>query len=159
MKQFLLVAAAATAMAITGCKTTEANYRAAYEATAAHRDSRADAEADFLSRSDSTAVTTVFISPVKVDPKADAVTPEKALPFNVAVNRFKQVFNAKALCRRLRDNGWPTAYVARTADDEYFVMAVGAATQAEATALCDKVRADKSVPADRGYPAIVRSAR
>lgn len=164
MRRFILAATtAATVMsAVSSCKTTEANYREAYEATVAHRDSRIDVEFDRSTEvsTDSSVVRTVFLLPVKSDKDADIVTPDKALPFNAAVNKFKQVFNARALCRRLRDNGWPKAYIARTPDDEFYVMAGGALTQAEAADICTKLRKmAKTVPLGRGYPTIVKSAR
>ncbi|MDE6118648.1 MAG: hypothetical protein K2F82_02155, partial [Muribaculaceae bacterium] len=78
---------------MSSCKTTEANYREAYEATVAHRDSRIDVEFDRSTEvsTDSSVVRTVFLLPVKSDKDADIVTPDKALPFNAAVNKFKQV--------------------------------------------------------------------
>lgn len=163
MRRFLLVAAtAAFVMTMSSCKTTEANYREAYEATVAHRESQADTAFDRESevRTDSAAVLTVFLSPVKSDRSADAATPAKAFPFNAAVNKFKQVFNAKALCHRLRDNGWPQAYVAKTPDEEFYVMAGGASTEAEAAEICSNLRKSaKTVPLGRGYPTIVKLAR
>lgn len=158
----LATAVSASILALTSsCKTTEANYRAAYEATVSHRNALSNADdPDMTVKTDSAAILTVFLAPIQIDKKSDAVTPQKALPFNAAVNRFKQVFNAKALCLRLRDNGWPQAYVAQTDDEEFYVMAAGSDTQAEALAICAKLhKSGSSVPLGRGYPQIVKSAR
>ncbi len=140
-----------------GCKTTEANYKAAYEAAAAQRQSQADAADDFLNRPDSTVVRTMFLSPVKLADD-DVVTPASTPKYCVVVNRFKQVFNARALCRRLRGEGYADAFVVGNTDDEYFVAAFGAGTQEEARALAGRLRSDSSVPFGRGYPAVIRAA-
>lgn len=142
---------------LSACKTTEANYKAAYEAAAEHRASKADAEYDFLNRPDQSVIITEFLSVVKTSDK-DTITPAETPKFAVAANKFKQVFNAKALCQRLRTEGFGGAYVARNPSDEYYVMVEGFSDEAQARAFMEEIKADKRLPFGRGYPATVRTA-
>lgn len=142
---------------ITSCKTTESNYKAAYETAAERRASKVDAEDDFLSIPDQSVTVTTFLSPIKTTEK-DTITPAEAPRFSVAVNKFKQVFNAKALCNRLRADGWTSAYVAQTPEDEYYVMARGFANEDEAKVCLQEIKSDKRVPFGRGYPTLIRAA-
>lgn len=142
---------------LSSCKTTEANYKAAYEAAAEHRASKSDAEDDFLNRPDQSVIITEFLSPVKTSDK-DSVIPDETPKYAVAVNKFKQVFNAKALCERLRNEGFNGAYVARNPSDEYYVMAKGFGDETQAKAFMEEIKTDRRVPFGRGYPAAIRTA-
>lgn len=140
--------------ALTGCKTTEANYQAAYEAAARHVAQKADANdmtVEGTFRKD-------YLKPVKLADD-DAVTPPATAPFVVAVHQFKQVFNAKALCRRLREAGVKNAYVAQTANDDYYVIADGFQTLDEALKKSVSLESHPLPATGAGFPVVVRNLR
>lgn len=152
-KAILLIAVAAATL--TGCKTTEANYKAAYDAAA---NLRAEREAETGPVADAAGVVSEFLSPVKLA-ESDAVAPAlDSSRYYVAANRFKQVFNARALCCRLVDGGHTNAVVARSASDEYYVFIDSAASPSAASMLRDRLVADDSIPfgSRNGYPRIIR---
>ncbi|MDE6145500.1 MAG: hypothetical protein K2O38_07870 [Muribaculaceae bacterium] len=158
------------AFALGACHTTEANYRAAYDvakARAAQRAADADdvdpeiqAKLDAVKRGrqsvyivgkDTLTVTTRFLS--RVD-SVDAVLPE----FSVAVNGFEQKFNAMAMMRRLRDNGFPGAYVARNSDQVFYVIAAGTDTVGRVPMLINNAtEGTAGLGLAAGYPIVLRN--
>lgn len=163
-----------TVVAVVGfvsCKTTEANYRAAYEAT---RVSQADADSDdgldentrrLLAKNtrnrqsvqivdgDTIAIATLFI-------KLEENQAVDRLPqYSVVSNAFSQVFNARALCKRLQEAGFDHAYIFRTSTPDYYVAAAGSDNIAEVPAIL-KALAKAGNPGSRaGFPAVIRNAQ
>ena len=98
---------------LTGCKTTEANYKSAYE-TAKEK----NAASGGLGAIDSELAAEDSPKEIKIGDvqlpvincrlyKAttegdDAIVPKL---YNIAVAKFRQRFNARSLCQRLRDGG------------------------------------------------------
>lgn len=141
MKRSMLMVAA-IAVVLAGCKTTEDNYRQSYEAAVAKRNAT-EAEADSV---DST-IHNKIMEASKPYPKTEngktalylqgnmwqAYNAEKnkMKRYNVVVGAMKQLFNAKAFCSRLEDNG-AKAYVIQNGAKDYYVVAEGFDTFAEA---------------------------
>lgn len=157
------------ALVLGACHTTEANYRAAYDVAKARAartngddevDSEIQAKLDAVKRArqsvyivgpDTLTVTTRFMA--RVD-SADAVLPE----FSVAVNGFEQKFNAMAMMKRLRENGFPGAYVARNSDQVYYVISAGSDSIKNVPALLQHARSGAaSLGLAAGYPIILRN--
>ena len=140
---------------IASCKTSEANYRAAYEKAIAGRDSLTAIENTIYGKhrrntsSQLTVVgndTTEMISTyVKVTESGGGIR-ENLKPYSVVVGQFKQLVNAKSLRERLVDAGYPTAFVVETAEPYYYILLSSYATRAEAVKECIAVRNNKSFP-------------
>lgn len=167
----VLAITAVAAVGFVSCKTTEANYRAAYEAT---RASQADADADdgldentrrLLAKNtrnrqsvqivngDTIAIATLF---VKLEDK-QAV--DRLPQYSVVSNAFSQVFNARALCKRLQEAGFAKAYIFRTSTPDYYVAADGSDNIADIPAMLKALEKAGNPGSRSGFPAVIRNAQ
>lgn len=134
---------------VSSCKTTEANYRAAYDKAIAGRDSAKAIEQTIygahrrdmgvrvaVSNGDSAEIRA---QQVKITDGGGGIA-EWLHPYNVVVGQFKQSFNAKSMRERLVDNGYPRAFVVQNGEPYYYVILSSFDTQAEA------VQAVNSIP-------------
>ena len=158
-------------LALSACKTTEANYKGAYDVAVAKQRERQNSPDDglddkmkeslaransprmtkYVSNGDTLEVYTMFLVPVD--------TVGAAPQFSVAMNSFSQVFNARAMCKRLRENGFPGAYVCKNAKSDYYVMSAGSDDVADVKAMLRKAT-DKGpkLGMATGFPVVLRSA-
>ncbi|MBD5267914.1 MAG: hypothetical protein HDS41_07070 [Bacteroides sp.] len=150
----------------SGCKTTEANYRAAYEVakeksadkspvdgTVYDQMRREAIDSRLIVSGDSLPMLTVQVATVP-----EYSTPESVKQYSVVVNQFKQVFNAKSQVARLRESGYPGALLVVTAEPLYYVVAESVATPDEAAAAFKKVMEDKNIVKKSPFPWILRPA-
>jgi hypothetical protein len=112
-----------------GCKTTEENYRQAYEKAIAGRISDIDTtlygnfrrelkeQGIITSSGEKIAVRTVALSLVDAN---DAYMPLDK--YSVVVGQFKQVFNARSMRDRLKSAGFIGAEVIQTTEPFYYVI-------------------------------------
>lgn len=120
--------------ATVGCRTSEANYREAYEKTIAGRDSslsvdstiygavRREAKMRNMALADGSSVP-VHTQHVRITEGGGGIN-ENLRRYNVVVGRFKQLFNARSLRNRLVDgNIYPHAFVVETSEPYYYVVA------------------------------------
>ncbi len=134
---------------VSACRTTEANYRAAYERALAGRDSAMAVDSTIYGRyrRDFTTVQvqladgrTADVTVQRVKLTEDlGVSSEYLKRYNVVVGRFKQIFNARSMRQRLVDNGFPRAMVLETAEPYYYVVINSFATADEAFAAIDSI--------------------
>lgn len=140
MKKILL--AAMVAIVLTGCKPTEKNYRAAYDAAISKRQAADDALAsDGLISEDGPRSRNIngkeyfFLQEfVKV---ADGY--DKLKPVSVVVGKFKMSTNASSGVESLREKGYD-ASLARGLGDKWFIVAGSFDTLAEAAGFIDMFR-------------------
>ncbi|MCM1310459.1 MAG: SPOR domain-containing protein [Bacteroides sp.] len=169
MKKLLIIIGVYGVM-LTSCRTTEANYRAAYEATKA---SQAAAQSDdgldentrrmlnldkkqhqyvHIIGTDTLNITNVF-----------AVMEQGSIPavpqFSVVANAFSQLFNAQALLKRLQEAGFKDAYIFKTGTPDYYVAAGGSDNVADIPAIRRKLEKAGNPGSRAGFPAIVRVPR
>lgn len=143
------MALAIAATAFGGCKTTEANYREAYERAVSQREQSTALDSTIYGRirnemgsqavvvgADTFDVKSQFVSPTP-----DGGAPAVIRPFNVVVGQFKQIFNARSLRQRLVDGGYPDAFIVQTAEPYYYIVLSTHADVGQA------VRALKGIPA------------
>lgn len=150
MKHFIAIAVGTACLALlAGCKTTEANYRAAYEKAKQQGQSTAVEQEvyDNIAREQGPATSTVdgvqlplFSTPLQPVELAD-IKPGTLDKFNIVTARFRQTFNAKSMARRLHQAGFTNAFVAKDRDDGYFVVACTAATARQAAEELNKLKA------------------
>lgn len=131
----------AVAAAVTGCRTTEANYRAAYEKTMQARAEQDSLESTVYGRERRSMQTRTIDTPdgpVPVVARLVRVTdggggiPENLRRYNVVVGQFKQLFNAKSMRNRLADSGYPGAFVVETGEPYYYIVLASFSDAAEA---------------------------
>lgn len=162
-KIFFLLALAATMLSVTSCKTTEANYRAAYEQARQHRDGRSSAIDE-----------TVYEAMRRESRPATMVVGTDTVPFNrarvalheprpgevlqpayVVVAQFKQIFNARSMRDNLRANGWPQATLLVTGEPLFYVAVEGAADLPSAVPTLRRVQGDSSIHPRDPYPLVL----
>lgn len=167
MRLLLLAScAAALLMAATGCKTTEANYRAAYEMAKEKSMDKSPVDGTIYEQMRREAIDSRLIVGGDSIPTVTAQvtvvpgysTPDTVKPYSVVVNQFKQIFNAKSQVERLRAAGYPDALLVKTAEPLYYVVAAGAATPEEIAVAFKKVIDDKSIVKKTPFPWVLRPA-
>lgn len=151
------------------CKTTEANYRAAYEKAIAGRDSSEALENTIYGRErrqvgfeyvavggDTVAVRRQL---VKVTDGGGAI-PENLKRYCVVIGQFKQRFNAVSMRDRLAvsEGTLPEAFVVETGEPYYYVIGGSYATIGEAAERLKSFRTNPPVPFREPLPYILEAS-
>lgn len=158
MKSKLLIILGALTLggAVFSCRTSEENYRQAYERAIAGRDSAMALENTIYGRDRRDfATTTVRLGDreiglvgrtVGVDEPSGSLR-EYLKRYSVVVGRFKQPFNARDMRSRLADGGYPRAIVLKTAEPYYYVAVESTDDLARAVAAMDSAAATMNLRA------------
>lgn len=138
----------AIAACISSCKTTEKNYRQAYERAVTQdstrlsfdetiygRHRRAVTEQQLVVGKDTIDVRRIR---VRVTPDGGGIR-ENLKTYCVIAGGFKQLFNARSLRQRLVDNGYPGAFLIETAEPYYYIVASGHENLIEARSKLDSL--------------------
>ena len=161
----LLFGILACTLVFTGCKTTEANYRKAYEKAVADNDrgvtefdktiySRIRSQMRDLSYTlDGRDVTTRLMR-VKVTPDGGGI-PEWLRKYSVVVAEFKQLFNAKSMRSRLVDAGYSRTFLVENGEPYYYIVLDSTNDLLQAVELADSVAASFPLPLKEGFPYIL----
>ncbi len=164
----IMLAAIMLAAILPACKTTEANYRQAYE-IAKDKQENSDGGDQIptsalnrygMPRPKLTAEgDTLMMLTEPIAFTADGGADRESLKrYNVVVGQFRQIFNAKAMLGRLREGGYPDACIVNTRLPLYYVIAGSYATTAEASKALDAVKADASLRFSEPLPFILQPA-
>lgn len=137
---YVCVASAMPALALLSCKTTEENYRAAYEkAIEAQNDSTSLESTIYgaqrrrvVEATVNTAEGSVEVRRARVRVTDGTGSPDDLHQYNVVVGQFKQVFNAKSLRQRLVDKGFDKTFVVETSEPYYYIVVGSFDSAAEA---------------------------
>jgi len=158
MKHLVIGIAGMLIFGLCGCKTSEANYRAAYEKAVAGRD-KADETENSVYDANRRSIDSrqIIVGGDTVEARVDRVVvtlnggglPENLKAYSVVVGRFKQEFNAKSMRNRLVQAGFHNTFVVNNAEPYYYVVLSSHTTQAEA------VKALKDIPTS--FPAVMKS--
>ena len=149
MKQiFAYALVACLATLLHSCKTSEANYRAAYDVTVQHVKAREAVDSSTYDRiqaekREATAVVagdSVRLVTHRVNIVDDPISSLKR--YGVVVGEYKQAFNARSFRARLKKEEKP-AYVVIDSEKVYYVIAHGFDSSAEAAAYIKRI--DKEV--------------
>lgn len=162
-----IIAAVALTGAFTSCRTTEANYRAAYQTAVAKRDSAGGVDSTIYSRirrdatmsvlavgSDSLPLRTEYIG-YTADGGASRETVKR---YVVVAGQFKQLFNAMQMRRRLEGMGYEGAFVVNTREPLYYVCTATSAAADTAAAAFRRLTSDKGLKLLPPAPFILRPA-
>lgn len=160
-----VVAIIATLLTFTSCKTSEANYKAAYETAKARQQGTSPTEGTIYNRFRDRAETSAVVSQtgdtvaIRVEaigfPADGGATRDDMLKYNVVTGGFKQIFNAKAMRDRLIGLGYK-AFIVNTAEPLYYVVAATAPTVEEISVELKKVGDDKSLMLRSPYPYVLQ---
>lgn len=128
MKHIKYIAAGLGLLMLAGCKPTEKNYKAAYDAAMARR---AADEATMLADMPDMMAAIDMDAPRRVDVGADTVLVKtkslapidtfNMLPYNVTVAIYKMSTNAKAHSERLRQEGY-NSYVLKDNEGQFYTV-------------------------------------
>lgn len=124
---YICVVALTVVAAASSCKTSEENYRRAYETAMAKQNEAytsdeltlmADEEAipRTLFRGDSIPLKGLWVNTVKLDSAT-----QRARRYNVVTGRFRQKFTALSMLDRLRAEGYPDALLLIDKDQAFYV--------------------------------------
>lgn len=162
-----LTAAILSASVIVGCKTSEKNYREAYEKVVQKRNEGVDSAQAAAIELESKVPVSDAGDGVMLPMRSEFViiTPdgggqrEMLKKFSVVVGDFRQKFNAVSMRERLVDLGYPGAFVVNTADKEYYVIAMSTDSASDASSLLSKVSSDKNLVLRTPLPWVLRRPR
>ena len=164
----LLLAAILLSVMMPACKTTEANYRQAYE-IAKDKQEKSDGGDEIptaalnrygMPRPQLTAegdTLMILTEPIAFTPEGGAER-STLKRYNVVVGQFRQIFNAKAMLGRLREGGYPDACIVNTRLPLYYVISGSYATTAEASEALETVKGDGSLRFSAPLPFILQPA-
>lgn len=166
MKKLIVISVLA-ALVLTGCRTTEANYRSAYEKAVEAQTDQVDFDDTIygnvrrqtnkheVSLTDGKTIAVETIR-VRTTENGGAV-PENLKRYNIVAGQFKQLFNAQSLRKRLADN-YSGAFIVETSEPYYYVVAESFADINEAAAALARIRKSKPVPMKEPAPFILERA-
>ncbi len=168
MKRSVLMVAAMVII-LAGCKTTEENYRQSYEAAVAKRNAT-EAAADSVDNTIHNKIMEASKPYSKTEGGKTALylqgnmwqaynaEKNKMKRYNVVVGAMRQLFNAKAFCSRLEANG-AKAYVIQNGAKDYYVVAEGFDTFAEAADYVNNIDKKLKIKLPLTEPFVYRTFR
>lgn len=164
IRDYILYPLAATALCLapTSCKTTEANYKKAYEAAVEKQNegytdeeitamAREEAIPKTVYKGDSIPMRGVYVNTVKLDPPVAT-----ALRYNVVVASFKQRFNAMSVLSRLQAAGYDNCRLLIDKDQLYYVAASTTDSLDDAVATLRQLKDSSPVALKPPFPYILR---
>lgn len=151
---------------LASCKTSEANYRAAYEKTKAASE-EAQEETIYNAHRRNLSQQAVIAGgdtiPVVIERVSATVRDGEPQPeikaYNVVAGRFKQKFNALSLRDRLADAGYSEAMVVQTAEPYYYIIVVTSDSPKDAKAAMERLKADEPISMSDPLPFILHDPR
>ena len=146
---------------LISCKTTEENYRSAYEVTKARQTQgltdreiaamqREESLPKVVYKGDSIPLKSVYVKWV------EGGAGGTALRYNVVINSFKQQFNARSVLTRLRDAGYATPLLLEDKTGRYYVAASTTASLDTALTTLRSLEQTSPVPLRPPYPYILQ---
>ena len=157
----LYAAVALCAALLAGCRTTEANYRAAYEkAVAKQNEGLTDEELQGFEREKAVPMSVYKGDSIPLQARyARTVAEDKsttAAPrYNIVVAEFAQQFNAKSAAARARAAGYTDARVLIDNTNRYYVSAAATASLDSAVVLLRGTEANPPLPLRTPFPYIL----
>lgn len=159
----VIIITAAIITAASGCKTTEENYRAAYELakqknTSGGIDSTIYSRIRNEARPQTTIVNgdTLAMKSEYVRLTPDCGDPAKFHSYNVVIAQFKQLFNAKSVRKRAIEAGYADALIVQTREPLYYVVAASSNSTAEIQKSLGKIQSTPPVVLKEPCPFILR---
>lgn len=161
------LAVAALALTVASCKTTEENYRKAYETAVGAERGKSAVDSTIYARIRNNARMSDLVVggdslPLRTEQigytENGGASRETLKRYSIVVGQFKQIFNARQMRTRLQEGGYPDAFILHTAEPLYYVCTATCATAEEAAAEMKRVRDDKAIVLRDPLPFILRPA-
>lgn len=164
MKKILFIMSVIVMFTVAACKTTEENYRAAYEKAKEKSTETGDSLITSQLRSsslpklmafgsDTLPVRTMYVTTYR---DSQGKVPHGTLKkYLVIVGQFKQIFNAGSMATRLVENGYAGAYVVCDRQKNYYVVVEAVDMPNEAAKIIDKIEDDNAVVVRSPYPYVL----
>ncbi len=163
MKHYVLPLIAFALLATASCKTTEENYRSAYETAKEKKEAdNADVDVALFDKqqpqptvfgSDTIPTRSFFIGYTK-DGGADQ-DHSVVKGFCIVVGKFKQVFNARSMRQRLIESGYPGAFVVHDNLKDYYVVATTSNNAHQASLDLERVKNDTGLVLKPPFPYVL----
>lgn len=166
MKKIIHAAAiVALILSVASCKTTEANYRAAYEIAKEKQLDGGDSTvtAGLKNELQPRMMTIQGVQlPVRTEPlvatKDGGKTTAELKVYNVVAASFRQKFNAQSYQKRLIEAGYDS-FLANNRAGTFFVVAATTQSPAEASAQLDKLKGESGFHFQPTFPYVLRAAQ
>lgn len=147
------------ALALTGCKTTEAAYANAYEIAKQKKEStlsqeeiagvaREQAAQGITYKGEHLPMRSLYVR--RID------GPQRVEKYTLIMASFKQKFNANSVLNRLRNGGYPDAILLQDAEEQYYVGALTTPSLDTAAATLKAISKASPVAPQKGCPFILQ---
>lgn len=162
-KSIILIFSAIAVSGLFSCKTTEANYRQAYE-TARQKQTEEGDSAITAGLNNQARPRTLVVDGVSLPvvtagvnvTKDGGMDVKRLKRFNTVAGTFRQIFNARSMRERLMGAGYPDAFILQNAYGTYYVLTLTTSSAEEALANLEKLRTDESLRLRAPLPYILR---
>ncbi len=151
--------------ALIGCKTTEENYRRAYERS--QKSESADIDSTIYGRIRREASEELYTiggdtvnlrrEYVALTNGQDVIDANAIKRYSIVAARFKQLFHAKSACSRFKDAGYGESFIVETREPLYYVVIASTPDVTEARELLRKVEQNPPFKLQENMPFILRS--
>lgn len=147
---------------VVSCKTTEKNYREAYEL--AKETTQDSTMLRLIEKEQSPSMTMVDGESVNLRKEyvsvvtEDGTTKEVLKQYNIVVGRYRQIFNARSMQTRMRSLGYD-AFVIQTREPTYFVVVYSSDLIKDISSKIKEVQADKRIVVKSPFPWVLEPAQ
>lgn len=146
------------------CRTTEKNYREAYELAKGTEAIQDTLIANLIAEDQAPVEVEVAGRIMKMRKEFVSIVTDKDVTkdmlkrFNVVVGRFKQLFNARSMATRMSSLGY-SSFVVVDRTSSYFVVAAATDVPEEALVMYEKVLSDNRVVYKTPFPWVLEPAQ
>ncbi|MDE7411215.1 MAG: hypothetical protein K2M94_04165 [Paramuribaculum sp.] len=165
-KLLYLIFVLAAAASVVSCKTSEANYKAAYDIAKKKNTETGDSLID-RSLANANVPKNMTIQGITLPIYTEMIGLTKGnypdgltlKRYCIVVGRFAQLFNAQQMRLRMIDNGYPDACLLQNRINQYYVSVETTADVAQAEQLLQKIKNDSTVVLREPFPYVLRPAQ
>lgn len=149
---------------VASCRTTEENYRGAYELAKQSEEKQDSLVANLIANEQAPKVVKVGDETIKMRKEYVSMVADEGVSrdmlkrYNIVVGRFRQVFNARSMASRMSSLGYK-AYVLVDRTPAYFVAVASTDSIDEALQLYKNVASDTQVVYKAPFPWVLESAQ
>lgn len=165
MKKIFLLLVVLSGLGLNSCRTTEENYRAAYEKAKEKQTDTGDSLSTIGLRNEAIPKEMTFgdiVLPVRTEPvgitKEGGGDVSNLKLYNVVAGTFRQRFNAVSMAQRLQTNGYEKPFVIHNRSGMYYVVVGSVPTPAMAKQLLDRIKSDSNFSLKVPFPYVLRAA-
>ncbi len=149
---------------LASCRTTEANYRGAYELAKQPNEQHDSLTANLIANEQAPTIVNVGDETMKLRKEYvslvadEGATKDMLRQYNVVVGRFRQIFNARSMASRMSSLGYKS-YILVNRTPAYFVAVASTDSINEALQLYKSVELDTRVVYKAPFPWVLEPAQ